>query len=165
MALHEGIVETVIQNKGGFYAVKLPDAWYGTGMKVDPGLKQGDMIKFEYTTNGAFRNMVKNTLTKLPNDAPKAGNAQPKAAWVPDADRQKSIIFQSSRKDAIEVAKLALSQNAVALPGKKADQMDALLALIDEITVRYVDTATNSDAIISAYNNAVPVEGVENFDG
>lgn len=164
MALHEGIVETVIKNKGGFYAIKLPDAWYGTGEKSDPGLRQGDMIKFEYAMNGAFRNIVKNTLTKLPNDAPKAGNAQPKSNWVPDADRQKSIIFQSSRKDAIEVAKLALAQGAVSLPAKKADQMGALMALIDEITARYVDTATNCDALISTYNNTNEVEG-EKFDG
>lgn len=161
MSTHRGVVETVFQNKAGFYAVKLPDGWYGTGSKKDPGLAQGDMIEFTWTSNGQYKNIDPKTLIKL-EGAP-SGNNQPRTSgntnsWVPDVDRQKSIIYQSSRKDAIEIIKAALSAGCLPLPAKKAEQFDSLLALVDELTVKLAIKATAADL-----STETVVEGVS-FD-
>ena len=151
MTEHQGVVETVHQNKAGFYSVKLPDGWYGTGTKTAPSLKQGDMIKFEYSMNGQYKNLDIKTLVKL--DSAPAGDTQPKSTWVPEKDRQKSIIFQSSRKDAIEIIKTAQAAGCLALPTKKADQFDALLALVDELTVKLAVKATECNIDTDNNNN------------
>lgn len=159
MSTHKGVVETVIKNKAGYFAVKLPDGWYGTGSKQDPGLAQGDMIQFEWSANGQYKNMDAKTLVKL-DDAP-AGTTQPRASgWVPEKDRQKSIIYQSSRKDAIEIIKAASAIGCLPLPTKKADQFDSILALVDELTVKLAIKATEADLSI----DTVGIAGEGNFD-
>ena len=160
MTAHQGIVEVVTRNKADFYSIKLPDAWYGTGSKTDPGINKGDMVSFEWEANGNFKNVKKGTLTKL-EGAPQAGNSQPKAAWVPDADRQKSIIYQSSRKDAIAICEVAQAAGVLALPQKKGDGFDALLALVDDLTVQLAVKATTAD--ISG--STVAADDGANFDG
>ncbi len=56
-----------------------------------------------------------------------------------DENRQKSIHYQSARKDAIEVTRLALENGAYTLPAKKGLSEAALLAFIDRLTVRYFE--------------------------
>ena len=159
MSNHQGVVEAVSKNKADFYSIKLPDAWYGTGSKNDPGLRQGDVVKFEWEANGNFRNIKKGTLTKVEGAAP-VGNSQPRGFG--DDARQKSIIYQSSRKDAIEIVKAAQSAGCLALPAKKGDAFEALLALVDDLTIDLANKATEAD-ITKKANNAV-AQGDE-FDG
>ena len=141
MTAHQGVVEFVKPNSAGFYSIKLPDAWYGTGSKSDPGLKQGDVVKFEWEANGNFRNIKKNTLTKV-EGAQAQGSSQPKGGgWVPDEDRQKSIVYQSSRANAIETIKVAQAAGILPLPAKKGDAFEALISLVDELTVKFANKA------------------------
>lgn len=157
MAAHQGVVEFIKPNSAGFYSIKLPDAWYGTGQKNDPGLKQGDVVKFEWEANGNFKNIKKGTLTKVEGAVP-AGNSQPRTGgYVPDADRQKSIIYQSSRKDAVEILKVAQGAGCLILPAKKGDAFETLLALVDDLTVKLANKATVAD-ITMTDNNANKAE-------
>jgi len=66
-----------------------------------------------------------------------------------DVEVQKAIQFQASRNAAIAAVGVLLTNGAVSLPTKKAEQMDAVLELIDKITARY-DTATSN---LSAEDN------------
>lgn len=53
-------------------------------------------------------------------------------------DRQLSIHYQSSRNAAIALVDAALKAgDIIALPAKKADKFDALLALVDRVSERY----------------------------
>lgn len=80
---------------------------------------------------------------------------------------QKQIQYQAARNAAIEATKLALEQGAAALPAKKEAKLDALLALIGEITDRFYEDTTDivrpRDARVA---RQAPVEesGDENFD-
>lgn len=61
--------------------------------------------------------------------------------WEEKAKRdvvvQRQIQHQASRNAAIALVTGALTNGAVSLPTKKGDQLDAIIALVDEITERY----------------------------
>lgn len=50
---------------------------------------------------------------------------------------QRQIQHQASRNAAIELIKVAVSADALALPTKKADKLDALVALVNELTDQF----------------------------
>jgi hypothetical protein len=83
------------------------------------------------------------------------------AYWDEKAKRdvvvQRQIQHQASRNAAISVVSAALANNALSLPSKKGDQLDALLAVVDEITERY-DFAVDAVGIAAAGGNANPSE-------
>ena len=70
---------------------------------------------------------------------------------------QRQIQHQASRNAAITVIGTALANDAVSLPAKKGDKLDAILALVDEVTDRY-DFAVDAVGIAAANGNANPAE-------
>lgn len=54
-----------------------------------------------------------------------------------DVRVQRQIQHQASRNSAIELVKVAVQADALALPAKKADKMDALVALVNELTDQF----------------------------
>lgn len=54
---------------------------------------------------------------------------------------QAAIIFQSSRKDAVQVVAAALEANVLPMPTKQAEKYDSFMALVDQVTERYFKEA------------------------
>jgi hypothetical protein len=125
--------------------------WYGCYTN-DPKVAVGECISFDAKANGEYVNCDIKTIKRLENSNGAASNSNvvPVGAGGAGAaapvknmydTRQAAIQFQASRNAAIAVLELAQACGAVKLPAKESDKLDALLALVDEITVRY-DKAT-----------------------
>ncbi|AUR83404.1 hypothetical protein NVP1139A_42 [Vibrio phage 1.139.A._10N.261.48.C6] len=78
-----------------------------------------------------------------------------------DKKRQKCIEYQSSRNTAVELVGHLLKAELVALPTKKADKMDAVLALVDTLTDRYVGDV---DAINTGRNPRDAMAGMSEME-
>lgn len=135
------------------FSFKLGEKWYGC-YTSDPKVAAGDMISFDAKVSGDFTNADVKTIKRVEGgnhgnmDISGNGNGGVPVgpvAGVPVKNtydqRQAAIQFQASRNAAIAVLSLAQECGAVKLPAKESDKLDALLALVDEITVRY-DKAT-----------------------
>ena len=66
------------------------------------------------------------------------------------ADRDASIQYQSSRKDAIEFVGLILKADAVKLPAKQADKLESLEALVDHYTSKFLTDIGTQGAVSRA---------------
>jgi hypothetical protein len=78
-----------------------------------------------------------------PNVQPPARTNSKDDYWTKKAEddksRQKVIEYQAARNSAIEVVGILLANDAVAIPAQKAKKLDAVLALVDTITDRFVE--------------------------
>jgi len=117
--------------KSPAYSILLDDSvWYNFGFD-SPTCSEGDVITFQasqdnYGSVGKF-----STVTVEVGGAKTAPKA---AAAVQKADtRQESIVYQSSLKTAVEVLDLAIRNECVTLPSKKADRLNALELMLHEI--------------------------------
>lgn len=152
MANIQGVVarklEKPTRNGKVMYTIQVDGNYYG-GMFDDPGCKEGDTVSFESSQNGNFNNVQKGTLQVVQNNnpAPQAqagGNGQGgnrdeywNSRAKADEARQVSIVYQSSRKDAIEVAKAMIENDLVSQPTKKGDKYDWFVGLVDVLTDRF----------------------------
>lgn len=111
-----------------------------------PTVQKGDYVKIETEEDGKGYQKVK-TCVQLKNPPAKAQPAT-KAVSAPsggssfDVNRQKSIHYQSSRKDAIEVLGLLIAKDALPMTAAKtkageAARYEEIMALVDKLTVRY----------------------------
>lgn len=123
-------------------ALKMDDGqFYGGFKNADKTLtsvNQGDSVTFEFETNGKFNNIKPGSIQKgAASAAPaKAKGGAPQQSNFNDT-RQLSIHYQSSRNAAIAFVEAAIKADALALPAKKGDKFDALLALTKEVTDRF----------------------------
>jgi hypothetical protein len=124
-------------------------AWFGCGF-MEPPFKEGDEVQFTYS--GQWKTIERESvkiLSRRPSQPGNTGNQQysrqPAANSGKDAywknkeerDIKKDEIIQrqACRNTAIAFVDLALKHDAVALPTKKADRYDALLALTEEVAI------------------------------
>lgn len=151
-----GYVEEVVSSPGPYglmHRVKIDNVRYGTGKVLAP-VKVGDYVEFEgsQTPDGKYWNANASSFKQLDKPSPTASapagatfqtvlgpaTMQPKAPYV---DRNESIVYQSSRKDAIETVKLLVQAGALDVSKQKslADKQEVLELYIDKLTVRYVE--------------------------
>jgi hypothetical protein len=139
----------MLEERDGFY--------FNT--KFEPKCGKGDVVGIEYEQKGEARGNIKKIVVIEDN-----GGAQAKEAWsaseVSDykaalpagGNRQDSIVWQSSRKDALVLAGLLVSA-AIFKPKGAADaQRVQVEELVDEITFGYFNAASdprNSEAFKS----------------
>lgn len=127
-----GVVEKVFV-KNGNTALLIDGTWYGAG-KGKVNVEDGQEVTFEVEYNGKYANVARGTLRT--NSAPASEKSAAPAVKAADG-RQQAIHYQSSRKDAIEVAQAAVTSGFVTPPTKKADQLEWFLALVDNLTDRF----------------------------
>ena len=153
--LINGVVERISNaNRAGrtVYSLQVNGTWYGGFWNDAPKCAQGNTVEFDATQNGNFWNANPNTLRVVESSAPAQAQQQPQTQQRPNiggdyASRQNSIVYQSSRKDAIEVVRLALEQDLVTLPTKKADKLGAVIAMIKEITEDFAYEANEPEIL------------------
>jgi len=117
--------------KSPAYSILLDDTtWYNMGFDA-PTCGEGDVITFDYTGSTYGREGKFGTVTIETGGA----SAKPSAkVAVQKADnRQESIVYQSSLKTATEIIGLALANECLTLPSKKADRLPVLVASIREV--------------------------------
>ena len=132
------------------------DVWYGFGFDAF-NFKEGDVVSFEWTPKGDYKNVKKGSMVAASGAAPAQAQAQsaPSAPSKP-SNTQLAIQFQASRNAAIAFVELAARLDAVPLPAKKGDRLDALQALISDTTTLYhIDT----DVVVR--NGGVTMEEME----
>lgn len=135
----QGVVERINKNDNGFYGVLMADEWYGAG-KYKPKFDEGDEVSFEYSMNGKYRNMEFKTVTLLEkgkgsNETSAAGVGSGGGGAKTNWDlKDKRITYLASRKDAIEITRLAIDKDALPLPAKKEARLEVIIAFVDETT-------------------------------
>lgn len=147
----QGVIQA-IDNKQGvgrngpwtLYNVTIDGQKYGAGFDA-PAANVGDFVNYEVEQKGQYKN-VKN-ISLASGQPPVANTPAPAAssagapAKATDWDlKDISIRYQSSRKDAIQLTTALLQAGALAIPAKKADQADAIMAFIEETTTQYYIT-------------------------
>jgi hypothetical protein len=130
-----GTVEKINKNKSGFYGILVADTWFGGG-KYAPKFSEGDTIQFNWKANGNFKNidgsvevLEKGAGSTVPSGVASSGGKA--TNW--DL-KDKRITMLACRKDAISLVNIIAEKDALTLPTKKADRMEAILLLVDELT-------------------------------
>lgn len=118
--------------------------WISFGFD-EPKVKEGDYVKITASEND--RGYLQADEVKALKNAPaRSGGSATAAPSGNVSTTQRSIHYQSSRKDAIEVLKLLTSQDALPLSSAKtkageAKRYDEIMALVDKLTVRFFNDA------------------------
>ena len=110
-------------------------------------VKVGDYVEFdaEQTADGKYWNADAKSFRQLEKPGPSKATpvSAPSAApaRAPYVDRNDSIVYQSSRKDAIETVKLLQETGAIDFGKAKtnAQKVELVELYIDKYTVRYVE--------------------------
>jgi hypothetical protein len=129
----ELLIVYIVHNNGKAYNVVVNGDWYGYGFE-EPSFTAGQTISFNYRENGKFKNIDKASVQVSGSAAPAKSAPVANAAPARNDDRQLSIVHQSSRNAAIELVGVLLQNSAVSMPAKKADQADAVWALVTHYT-------------------------------
>lgn len=146
--------------------------WYSFGFEKPP-VSKGDYIRAEIGTVKGYEQVVRAERITAPEAqkplpsigqaatapvAAPATSAQNNFVVTPYRDRNDSIVYQSSRKDALEFVKLLRAEDALPISAAKtaagkAKRYDELLALVDKITVQFyydVNTLRNLERVQDA---------------
>ena len=128
------------------YSILLDDStWYNFGFD-SPTCSEGDVITFQ-ATESTYGMEAKFDSVKVETGGGKVGGAQTavqKAVAGGDA-RQESIVYQSSLKTATELIGIALANECLVLPTKKADRLPALVASVREVAQDLASEAIRPD--------------------
>lgn len=149
--------------KGKFsYFVILDESGFYWNTKFEPKCGKGDVVGIEGVRKDDKRGQIQKlkVLESNSNGYEASAPSKPSGGYSSGGgggDRQDSIVWQSSRKDALVLAGLLLSNEAYAIKGKPDAKQQQIEALVDEITVRYFESASDpksSDAYKAASERA-----------
>lgn len=132
MATITGKVETKSRAGTG---VKVNGKWYNGAPSVLSVVEWKDEVELEVDGEG------KVTSAKKLSNRDSGRSSGPSSSPQQYTDRQNNIEYQSARRDAITTALGLVSNGVVVLPTAKDAKYDAMMGLIDTITMRYFQTA------------------------
>jgi hypothetical protein len=104
--------------------------WYNGSKEQLAGIAWKDEVELEADDGRKIISI------KLTSDRDKAASG----GSINFGDRQNAIEWQSSRRDAITIALGFVEQGLVAVPKAEAAKFDAIMGLIDTITLRLYNT-------------------------
>lgn len=121
--------------------------WIGLGFTA-PTVQEGQWVDVEvYKNKGGYDtvdviNVIENRTPKAAAQAAAANAGAGTAVRKPFIDRNDSIVYQSSRKDALSLVEVLISQGALPISSAKtaagtAKRYDEIRALVDKLTVQY----------------------------
>lgn len=159
MSMVTGQVKAISQ-RGNAFNIRVDDDWYGYGFNK-PAFNKGDTISFDFQQRGNFKNVDAKTVqvgasAPAQQAAPASGGSAPAKSGRDFGANQVAIQYQASRNSAIALVSAALAAGEVTLPTKKGDRLDALLALVDDLTDQY---HAKTDQVVKA--GGVILEGME----
>lgn len=131
MSTISGKVESKSRNGTG---IKVQGNWYNGSPSTLAAIEWKDMVTI--TVDG------KNIISAQKDGGESAAPAASGGGGGGSSDsRQGVIVYQSSRKDAIQVSVALLEANIVPMPSAKAQKFDAFMAFVDELTDTYYTEA------------------------
>lgn len=145
-----------------FFSIKLEDnpIYYRTKTERYAGIAEpGQEIEFEanLAADGKSADVVQGSVKKVAHTVGSTGGTDSGAV----SNRQNSIEYQSARKDAIAFLGVALGVEAVKLPAKQADKLDALDALLDAYTSQFFSDIAVLGAVARVTANETPQEDAQ----
>lgn len=156
MARIKGTVTKAGKSQYSYY-VMLDGADFYYNTKFKPKCGEGDVVGIEFTKKAANRGQI-SKLKVLENNSGgydasnsergNSGSGGPRpnyrASSAEGGDRQDSIIWQHSQEMALSAADLLIQAGGFVPKGKDAEtkKLD-VLTLVDELTVRYFEDASN----------------------
>ena len=155
MNTSQGIVKVITEKqagKGTAYNFALSDGnWYGCGFKK-PDFSKGDFIKFtwEESADGRWKNVDAASVEVVEDTKPKVHTAPQKSVGTDWDAKDKRITFLASRKDSIEIIRVALQEGALKLGAK--DKLETLLSQVDKLA---------NDLYLEVYNEPFKEEKQE----
>lgn len=146
------------EKKYGNYSFKLKDndKWFRSQQRCEDIIKPGYEIKalVEEDEKGNY------TLKRAPKlikkgEPPQRGGGGKRGGWGggrKDPAVEKRIVWQHSQEMAIDAARLLIEQEAVKLGAKNKpeERKVQILALIDELTVKFHNESFKPDAVLEA---------------
>ena len=133
------------------------ETWVSFGFDA-PEFTEGDRIKTTgFLKDGKYLTYIKGAPIKV-KAADKPANGSGNQSSGGGGDRQASIIYQSSRKDALQLVEILLANDALPVSGAKsksgeAKRFDEIKAFVDKLTVEFfhdVDTLRKLDEVEDA---------------
>lgn len=123
--------------KTPLYSLQINGQWFNCGF-TNPNVSEGETIHLTYVTAQYGNEVTKGSIevVQKAGDVPKTGGLA-----VASGDRNSSIVYQSSRKDALKFAELAVVTGCLTLPKTKAGQLEALEAFVELYTDKFAYAA------------------------
>ncbi len=158
MSKCKGTVKSQGKGKFSFYVTLEENDGFYFNTKFEPKCGVGDVVGIEYEPKGDKRGNVKRIEILTDNGGPK-GVQKKEEEWGKSGgagggggNRQDSIVFQSSRKDALVLVGVLLSNEAFATKGKPDAKRVQIEELVDEVTARFFNDATDprKSAVLTA---------------
>ena len=130
------------------YTIKIEgnDTWYRAGTKRYAGIAEsGNRVAFDAEPNPGRGDAKITSDVVLAKAAPAAAPGTPYAAG---GDRNSSIVYQSSRKDALALVALLAQTGALKLPAAQAAKVGAVEAALDRYTALFFDDVSTLGAVV-----------------
>lgn len=146
----EGVVWKVYDRKyrgRDSFTIKIDgdDIWYRAGDKRYAGIAEsGNRVAFDAEMNADGTSATIKGPVTLAKPASPAANGTPSAG----GDRNNSIVYQSSRKDAIELVQLLVASGSLALPKAQKAKVGAIEAAVDRYTALFFDDVGTLGAVV-----------------
>lgn len=176
MSKRKGTVTKIGKSQYSYYILLDSDKFY-FNTKYNPKCGEGDVVGIEFEQKAENRGQIKNVKILEDKGGPKGhqessggsggGYSDNKGGGnnYNDAGRQASIIYQSSRKDAIEVTKLLVQSESIKLP-KAPDKRQIIIdELVAEYAAKfYADAADPAKALKGAQATEDDADGKSDDD-
>ena len=164
MSILEGYLEETDQKSGmgkrgpwTMYRGQIGKIWVSFGFNK-PTINKGDYVSVVIEKDANNYDVVKSAAKIPAPQQPVADKASPRGDnghLSATGDRNNSIVYQSSRKDALALVALLITQNALPVSEAKtkagtAKRYEEIMALVDKLTVQYfydVNTLRNLDRV------------------
>lgn len=166
----EGVVFKVypktFPGKPETYSIKLDGdpIYYRSGTNRFAGIAEsGNRVRFEATPNPDGKSAKIEGPVTIVKPEPQAVAATGTPSWD---GRNNSIVYQSSRKDAIEYVKLLLANGALPVPKDKKSIAGFLDAAVDRYTAQFFEDVNTLGAVTRELEGgAAPTEAAEEGNG
>ena len=143
------------------------DFYYNT--KFEPKCGEGDVVGIEFTPKGDSRGQISKVVVLEDNSGGYDKANSEKSAddsgsgsggkYSGGGDRNQSIVYQSSRKDALVFVGILLGAEAFACKGKPDARRVQLDELLDELTLKFYGAAIDPAKAVTA--DAVAEDGAD----
>jgi hypothetical protein len=157
MSKRKGTVSKIGKSKYSYF-VQLDDDGHYFNTKYDPKCGVGDVVGITFEPKGEQRSQIKAIKVLTDNGGPKGyqdtggggySTGGGSSGGGASGGRQDSIVYQSSRKDALVMVGLLLDQDTVKVPNGDKGRI-VLEELVSEVTATFFKAASNPTEALKA---------------
>jgi len=158
MAKRKGTVSKIGKSKYSYF-IQLDGDQHYFNTKYDPKCGVGDIVGVEFEQKGEQRSQIKQIKVLEDNGAPKGyqegekfsagggGSSNSGGGYETGPNRQDSIVYQSSRKDALQMVQILLGEDLIKIPTGDKGRI-VVEELVKEFTASFFKDASNPTAAL-----------------